>query len=613
MLALARPRLDRGTGPVHRDAAPEQVRVLGEPLLKLARGGASTVKDLLKAHPAHEWARDVDGVSRCLAAGLRAGWGAAPGEHAPGERMLAALRRANALAPAIASWDAFYAVLAASAHARSGGRKGRKDRKARGSSQVWDPLVTEDSAVEALRGAGVGAAAHAAGRELVRECSRAGGRARLSALRRTVGNALLEDEPTFGPDPWRDVAESLCMGEVGEAAEGAVTEQDCAALLREAHALALSGGPACAEAVAAGLGVEGGDDEGGKGTRDKRSRGKRDKRSRGKRSTAPWGDAAAQVERFLPGLAPVAARSLLENLSRGKGGNVDAAGLVRVLEAVSGAAVEYPRAAASGAAHVDAASAARFRSDLVTYLQRGRGARSALVAAAKDLDFTDSGFLALEGACCVLTPGSRRGGLSALRCVRAPLTHEPSLPSLCRDGGGTAQRRCERDARPRRVAGGAGGRHDDGEHRAVRALHPALVAGGPGGGGGAPGRPRAARAGDLHGRRRRWGRVECRKVSGPLPSPVNPLHPTVTPFTRSYRPPRGSLGEWLYTSASDVERRNFAQLLQQLQRFEESTGLAQSRRARGDERFYGASVGDDTVVLQLGTKLRCEMRFHVGM
>lgn len=79
----------------------------------------------------------------------------------------------------------------------------------------------------------------------------------------------------------------------------------------------------------------------------------------------------------------------------------------------------------------------------------------------------------------------------------------------------------------------------------------------------------------------------------------------------SYRPPHGSLGEWLYTSASDVERRNFVQLLQQLQRFEEGTGLAQSRRARGRERFYGASVGDDAVVLQLGTKLRCEMRFHV--
>lgn len=63
----------------------------------------------------------------------------------------------------------------------------------------------------------------------------------------------------------------------------------------------------------------------------------------------------------------------------------------------------------------------------------------------------------------------------------------------------------------------------------------------------------------------------------------------------------GSVGQWLETSASPMERRNFFELMFLLSNFEKKLGIQQAKRAT-----QGGGV-----TIQLGSKLKCTLEFNV--
>jgi hypothetical protein len=72
---------------------------------------------------------------------------------------------------------------------------------------------------------------------------------------------------------------------------------------------------------------------------------------------------------------------------------------------------------------------------------------------------------------------------------------------------------------------------------------------------------------------------------------------------QSDRPP-GSLGHFLESSASPMERKLFLEFLATVNRFEKQHGLQQSRR-------FDQNNASDAITIQLGTKLKVAMKFFV--
>ena len=68
----------------------------------------------------------------------------------------------------------------------------------------------------------------------------------------------------------------------------------------------------------------------------------------------------------------------------------------------------------------------------------------------------------------------------------------------------------------------------------------------------------------------------------------------------------GSVGEWIEHIASHTERINYFHLMQVLDEFEQSTGLQQSREFDDDDKDEMQSLE-----IQLGSRLKCSIRFHL--
>ena len=64
----------------------------------------------------------------------------------------------------------------------------------------------------------------------------------------------------------------------------------------------------------------------------------------------------------------------------------------------------------------------------------------------------------------------------------------------------------------------------------------------------------------------------------------------------------GSVGDYLETQASKLERKNYFKFLRWIGKFEDAIGLQQKRKSEPLQ---------DSVVIQFGTRLHCTLKFHV--
>ena len=67
-----------------------------------------------------------------------------------------------------------------------------------------------------------------------------------------------------------------------------------------------------------------------------------------------------------------------------------------------------------------------------------------------------------------------------------------------------------------------------------------------------------------------------------------------------------SVGEWIENVASHTERVNYYHLLQLLEEFEETAGVQQAREfeVEPDDQMQSLTI-------QLGSRLKCSLRFHI--